>query len=161
MKNEYQNDFINFLKAVDELKAINENDKQNKNKTNISDLMNEAKKEKKQEYYEDFISDYILKALLDILLDLEETEERKEDVSKKNDIKDKFMSENKVKDKHYIKNVEFIYNDEIAYVYFTDGSVLEVGNFDKDREKAIYIALSAKLLAEKGYDINKELDRYI
>ena len=149
-------DFINFLKAVDELNTSN--DKKEEDNINILKSIEEAKKKKEQEDYEAFLSNCILEGLMEYLSRLDKPdEERKNAVFKKNKVEDKCALKGK---KRYIRDVEFM-NNNTAYVYFIDGSIIQVSNFNKDKEKAIYAALSAKLLAEKGYDINDEINRFI
>lgn len=149
-------DFINFLKAVDELNTSN--DKKEEDNINILKSIEEAKKKKEQEDYEAFLSNCILEGLMEYLSRLDKPdEERKNAVFKKNKVEDKCALKGK---KCYIRDVEFM-NNNTAYVYFIDGSIIQVSNFNKDKEKAIYAALSAKLLAEKGYDINDEINRFI
>lgn len=149
-------DFINFLKAVDELNTSN--DKKEEDNINILKSIEEAKKKKEQEDYEAFLSNCILEGLMEYLSRSDKPdEERKNTVFKKNKVEEKCALKGK---KRYIRNVEFM-NNNTAYVYFTDGSIIQVSNFNKDKEKAIYAALSAKLLAEKGYDINDEINRFI
>ena len=152
----FTDDFINFLKAVDELNTSN--DKKKEDNINILKSVEDAKKKKEQEDYEAFLSNCILEGLMEYLSRLDKPdEERKNTVFKKNKVEEKCALKGK---KRYIRNVEFI-NDNTAYMYFTDGSIIQVCNFNKDKEKAIYIALCAKLLAEKGYDINDEINRFI
>lgn len=149
-------DFINFLKAVDELNTSN--DKKEEDNINILKSIEDAKKKKEQEDYEAFLSNCILEGLMEYLSRLDKPDEaRKNTVFKKNKVEEKCALKGK---KRYIRDVEFM-NNNTAYVYFTDGSIIQVGNFNKDKEKAIYVALSAKLLAEKGYDINDEINRFI
>lgn len=152
----FTDDFINFLKAVDELNTSN--DKKEEDNINILKSIEDAKKKKEQEDYEAFLSNCILDGLMEYLSRLDKPdEERKNTVFKKNKVEEKCALKGK---KRYIRDVEFM-NDNTAYVYFADGSIIQVGNFNKDKEKAIYVALSAKLLAEKGYDINDEINRFI
>ena len=152
----FTDDFINFLKAVDELNTSN--DKKEEDNINILKSIEDAKKKKEQEDYEAFLSNCILEGLMEYLSRLDKPdEERKNTVFKKNKVEDKCTLKGK---KRYIRDVEFM-NDNTAYVYFADGSIIKVSNFNKDKEKAIYAALSAKLLAEKGYDINDEINRLV